>query len=63
MRIFGLKTDEVVGGWRKLHNEELYNLHISPVIMIESRRVRLARHIACMGENRISWESKKEGDH
>jgi hypothetical protein len=22
-RIFGLKGDEVVGGWRKLHNEEL----------------------------------------
>jgi hypothetical protein len=23
-RIFGPKTDEVTGGWRKLHNEELY---------------------------------------
>jgi hypothetical protein len=22
-RIFGPKRDEVVGGWRKLHNEEL----------------------------------------
>jgi hypothetical protein len=22
-RIFGLKRDEMVGGWRKLHNEEL----------------------------------------
>jgi hypothetical protein len=22
-RIFGLKRDEVMGGWRKLHNEEL----------------------------------------
>jgi hypothetical protein len=22
-RIFGPKTDEVTGGWRKLHNEEL----------------------------------------
>jgi hypothetical protein len=21
-RIFGLKRDEVIGGWRKLHNEE-----------------------------------------
>jgi hypothetical protein len=26
-RIFGLKRDEVTGGWRKLHNEELLNLH------------------------------------
>jgi hypothetical protein len=26
VRIFGLKRDEVTGGWRKLHNEELCNL-------------------------------------
>jgi hypothetical protein len=25
-RIFGPKRDEVTGGWRKLHNEELHNL-------------------------------------
>jgi hypothetical protein len=25
-RIDGLKRDEVRGGWRKLHNEEFYNL-------------------------------------
>jgi hypothetical protein len=23
LRIFGMKRDEVTGGWRKLHNEEL----------------------------------------
>jgi hypothetical protein len=27
LRIFGPKRDEVTGGWRKLHNEELYNLY------------------------------------
>jgi hypothetical protein len=26
-RIFGLKRDEVTGGWRKLQNEELHNLY------------------------------------
>jgi hypothetical protein len=26
-RIFGPKKDEVIGGWRKLHNEELQNLY------------------------------------
>jgi hypothetical protein len=26
-RIFGPKRDEVIGGWRKLRNEELYNLY------------------------------------
>jgi hypothetical protein len=25
-RIFGPKRDEVTGGWRTLHNEELHNL-------------------------------------
>jgi hypothetical protein len=26
-RRFGPKRDRVTGGWRKLHNEELHNLH------------------------------------
>jgi hypothetical protein len=41
-RIFGPKRDEVTGGWRKLHNEELHNLYSSPSIirMIKSRRMR-----------------------
>jgi hypothetical protein len=28
-RIFGLKVDEVIGGWRKQHNEEHHNLYAS----------------------------------
>jgi hypothetical protein len=32
-RIFGPKRDEVIGGSRKLHNEELHNLHSSPSII------------------------------
>jgi hypothetical protein len=41
-RIFGLKWDEVIGGWTKLHNEELHNLYSSPSIIriIKSRRLR-----------------------
>jgi hypothetical protein len=31
--IFGSKGDEVTGGWRKLHNEELHNLYSSPSII------------------------------
>jgi hypothetical protein len=27
-RIFGPKGDEVTGGWRKLHNEELHNMYM-----------------------------------
>jgi hypothetical protein len=48
--IFGLKRDEVAGGWRKLHNEELLNLYSSPSIirMIKSNRMRWAGHVARM---------------
>jgi hypothetical protein len=31
-RIFGRKGDEVIGCWRKLHNEELHNFYSSPNI-------------------------------
>jgi hypothetical protein len=53
-RIFGPKRDEVTGGWRKLHYEELHNPYCSPSItrMIKSRRVRLAEHVARIVEKR-----------
>jgi hypothetical protein len=45
-------VNEVTGGWRKLHNEELHNLYSSPSIirMIKSRRMRWAGHVVRMGE-------------
>jgi len=53
-RIFGPKRDEVTGEWRKLHNEDLNDLYSSPNIIrvIKSRRMRLAGHVARMGERR-----------
>jgi hypothetical protein len=50
-RIFGPKRDEVIGEWRKLHNEELRDLYSSPSIIriIKSRRMRWAGHVARMG--------------
>jgi hypothetical protein len=56
-RIFGPKRDEVTGGWRKLHNEDLHNLYPSPSIIrvIKSRRMRWAGHAARMGERRDAY--------
>jgi hypothetical protein len=68
-RIFGPKRDEVTGGKRKLHIEELHNLYSSPSIirMIKSRRMRCAGHVARMRRRGMHvaywWESQKERDH
>jgi hypothetical protein len=52
-RILGPKRKEVTGGWRKLYDEKLYNLHSSSNInVIKSRRMSWARHVAHMGEIR-----------
>jgi hypothetical protein len=52
-RIFGSKRGGVMGGWRKLHNEELHDLCSSSKIrIIKSRRMRWAGHVARMGEKR-----------
>jgi hypothetical protein len=53
-RIFGPKRDEVTGGWRKMRNEELRDLYSSPSIIriIKSRKMRLAGHVARMGEKK-----------
>jgi hypothetical protein len=65
-RIFGPKRDEVTGGWRKLHNEEIHDLYSSPSILriIELRRMKWVGHVARMGEKRNAYRSllgKPEG--
>jgi hypothetical protein len=40
--ISGSKREEVVGGWRTLHNEELHNLYASPDIFNMSVKKRMA---------------------
>jgi hypothetical protein len=56
-RVFGPKREEVTGGWRKLHNEELRDLYssLSIIRMIKSRRMRLAGHVARIGEERAAY--------
>jgi hypothetical protein len=56
-RIFRPKRDEVTGGWRKLHNEELHGLYSSPSIVrvIKARKMRWAGHVSLMGEVRCAY--------
>jgi hypothetical protein len=65
-RVFGPKRDEVTGGWRKLHNEELHGLYSSSSIIrvIKTRRMRWAGNVARMGEVRGAYNilvGKPEG--
>jgi hypothetical protein len=45
LRIFGPKIDEMRGGWRKLHNEELHNFYSFPSII----RITMSRRMRCTG--------------
>jgi hypothetical protein len=63
--IFGPKSEEVTGEWRKLHIAELYDLYSPNTFrLIKSKRMRWAGHVARMGEwrglNRVSV-GKPEG--
>jgi len=56
-RIFGPRKDEVTGGWRRFHKEELNDLYSSPNIVrvIKSRRMRWAGHVTRMSEERVVY--------
>jgi hypothetical protein len=65
-RIFGPKREEVAGGWRKLHNEELHNLYASTNIIrvIKSGRMSSAGLVTRIGEMRDAYKiliDKPEG--
>jgi hypothetical protein len=65
-RIFRPKKDEMIGGWRKLHNEELHKLYSSPstIRMIKTMRMIRAGHVAHMGESKNAYRilvGKPEG--
>jgi hypothetical protein len=62
----GSKGEEVAGGWRRLHNDELHNLYTSPNVfrLTKSRRLRREGHVARMGEVRNGYRflvGKPEG--
>jgi hypothetical protein len=65
-RIFGSKREEGAGGWRRLHNEDVHNLHASPNMnrAIKSRKMRWEEDVARMGSlrNKILAGKRKERD-
>jgi hypothetical protein len=56
-KIFGPKKEGMAGGWKRLDNEELHNLYVSPNIIsvIKSRILRWAGRLACMREMRNAY--------
>jgi hypothetical protein len=62
-KILGPKRDEVMGGWRKLHNEEHHSVYYSPSIirMIKSMRRRWAGHVARLRIRDSILVGKEEG--
>jgi hypothetical protein len=65
-KIFRPKRDEVTGGCRNLHDEELHGLYSSPSIIrvIKARKMRWAGPVARMGEVRGAYNilvGKPEG--
>ena len=60
------KKDEIIGGWRRLHNEEKNDFYSSPNIIrvIKTRTMICARHVARMrdriGAYRVFFLEKTE---
>jgi hypothetical protein len=52
-RLLRRKREEMTGGWRRLHNEELHKLYASSnIIRVNKlRRMKWAGHVACMRQN------------
>ena len=50
-RIFGSRSDEVTGEWRRLHKKELYAPYALRIFICvtKSRRIKWAGHVARMG--------------
>jgi len=53
-KIFGSKKDEIICEWRRLTNEEFYDLYSSPnaIRAIKLKRMRCADHVARLGDRR-----------
>jgi len=68
-KIFGPKREEVIGEWRRVHHEKLYDLYSTPDIipMIKSKTMRWTGHMARVAERRMHagfwWVNMREMDY
>jgi hypothetical protein len=69
-RISEPKRSEIIGDWRKLHNEELHSSYSAPNILrtLKSRMTKLAGHVARMGISemyidKVWLKHQKKRDH
>jgi len=68
--MFVVKRDEVTGEWRRLQDEELYDMYCSPnvTLVIKSKRMRWAGHEARIGDGKgahrvLVWRSEGKRPH
>jgi hypothetical protein len=67
-KILGPKRFKVTGEWKRLHNEELYDLYSSPNIIrvIKRRIIGLEGHVARMRREEVHkgcwWGDMRESD-
>jgi hypothetical protein len=61
-KVFELKKQEVTGGWRKLHNEQLHDIYqLSTIIRVfRLRRIGRVWHIAYIKKGRLAWRALGE---
>ena len=68
-KIFWPKRNKITWEWRRLQNEEVYDMFASLDVMwvTRLRRVRWVEHVACMAEREIYkvfwWGNRRERDH
>jgi hypothetical protein len=59
-KIFGLKRDEMIRVWRKLHNKKLHDLYSSPKRIINLKRKRRAGHVVHIRKIQFWWQARRK---